>query len=611
MAGLARALSLLLVATIARAGHECERLCVVGETRTCHYEFHVQEYHTLSRACFDCPRTLEDCSRAECVAGDGVPRPLLTVNRQMPGPSIQVCEGDQVVVDVFNNQLSDTEIIHWHGMKMMGQQYYDGAPFITQCPMMGGVFRYNFLANTPGTHFWHSHVGVHRGSAVFGSLVVRQADDEHLGIYHDDSFAHVIVLQDWVHLSASSMFSSHYHYTMKDFASTILVNGKGINSAAEIEGVERVVVPLEVIHVTSGTKHRLRIVGATGLNCPIVVSVDSHRLTIIALDGQETIPFTTDSFVIYSGERYDVVLEANQPVGNYWIKFNGLIDCQQNQCVQGAVLRYDGAPENDPTPSLVYDPSYPPGVVVNPVNTNGDEPHEVTMVDLDALAPSLLQPQVDRQFYLAFDFKQVNNSMLFNPDLYPFNGVSEEWQIYTPQVNGLSFKFPATPPLSQPEAAQPTICLYDETPPCMGDFCSCTYVLEVRLGQTVEMVLVDEGNIGDENHPFHLHGYSFDVVAMGRLGDHTSAEEVAALDAAGGIPRKLENPVKKDTVTIPDGGYTIIRFTANNPGWWLLHCHLVFHAELGMAALLHVGEPQDLPPLPKGFPTCGSYMPEL
>ena len=39
------------------------------------------------------------------------------------------------------------------------------------------------------------------------------------------------------------------------------------------------------------------------------------------------------------------------------------------------------------------------------------------------------------------------------------------------------------------------------------------------MGVTVEIVLVDEGNIGAENHPFHLHGYNFHVVAMDRLGE--------------------------------------------------------------------------------------------
>lgn len=65
-----------------------------------------------------------------------------------------------MVVDVFNHQLSDTETIHWHGQHMRDDQYYDGVPFLTQCPIMPGVgFRYDFTASTPGTHLYHSHVG--------------------------------------------------------------------------------------------------------------------------------------------------------------------------------------------------------------------------------------------------------------------------------------------------------------------------------------------------------------------------------------------------------------------------------------------------------------------
>ena len=74
------------------AAHECERRCLIGDTRTCVYEFHLQEYHTMSRACYNCPQNITDCSRQECVPGDGVKRPLLTINRQLPGPSVQVSE---------------------------------------------------------------------------------------------------------------------------------------------------------------------------------------------------------------------------------------------------------------------------------------------------------------------------------------------------------------------------------------------------------------------------------------------------------------------------------------------------------------------------------------
>ena len=74
-----------------------------------------------------------------------------------------MCEGDRVVVDLHNTLLSDTETIHFHGQHMNGHQYSDGVPYVTQCPVLAGTFRYDFIAMTPGTQLWHSHVGKLRG----------------------------------------------------------------------------------------------------------------------------------------------------------------------------------------------------------------------------------------------------------------------------------------------------------------------------------------------------------------------------------------------------------------------------------------------------------------
>ena len=55
------------------------------------------------------------------------------------------------------------------------------------------------------------------------------------------------------------------------------------------------------------------------------------------------------------------------------------------------------------------------------------------------------------------------------------------------------------------------------------DFCACTHMLKVNLGDVVELVLIDEGYAYDVMHPFHLHGHSFYVVAMERhaeIPDH-------------------------------------------------------------------------------------------
>ncbi|XP_064108161.1 uncharacterized protein LOC135216685 [Macrobrachium nipponense] len=598
-------LTCIVLMVVSALGHECERTCVKGDTRTCMYEFHMQEYHSMGRACFDCPRNMSDCSRPECIAADGVSRPLLAVNRQLPGPGIQVCEGDRVVVDVYNGQLSDSATIHWHGQYMVNQQYNDGVPYITQCPILG-AFRYDFVAAQAGTAFWHSHTGLHRSEGVFGAFVVRQAEDPQEVLYDIDSFSGVLVLQDWDHINSYDKFVGRYHSTLDDFARGILVNGKGVNTDAQVAYD----MPREIIEVTPGHRHRLRLINAGRLNCPIIVSIDHHQMTVISADGKDIVPTTVDSLVLYSGERFDVTIHANKGVGNYWMRLNGLVDCEQHSCYQGAIIRYSTASEEDPEEPLFYNPNYPPGIVLNPLNSVDGE-GQLIMTDLEALESHIVLPAVDKKFYIVFDFNQINNTLFFNPELYPFNAVAEMWQANTPQVNDISFALPSAPPLSQPEALKESICRYGEDPPCVSDYCTCTYTMEVALGETVEMIIIDEGNIGDENHPFHLHGYSFSVVAMGKLGRNTTLADVIALDEAGGIVRKLESPVLKDTVTVPDGGFTIIRFTADNPGYWLMHCHLIFHSELGMSALLHVGEQSDLPPVPEGFPTCGNYLPSL
>lgn len=141
-------------------------------------------------------------------------------------------------------------------------------------------------------------------------------------------------------------------------------------------------------------------------------------------------------------------------------------------------------------------------------------------------------------------------------------------------------------------------------------YCECPHVLSVKLNSVVEVIIVDEGVTFDANHPFHLHGHNFRVVGMRKLNHSTTVEQVKEFDKAGLLKRNLKNAPFKDTVTVPDGGYTVIRFKADNPGYWLFHCHLEFHVEIGMALVFKIGEHSDMAPVPRDFPTCGSYMPD-
>ncbi len=128
-------------------------------------------------------------------------------------------------------------------------------------------------------------------------------------------------------------------------------------------------------------------------------------------------------------------------------------------------------------------------------------------------------------------------------------------------------------------------------------------MLEIALNDTVEIVLIDEGFPYDVSHPFHMHGNDFYVVAMerhvkdpgnigakGAEGNSILRQTVMDMDKQGLIQRNLVDPPRKDTVSVPDGGFTIVRFLADNPGFWLMHCHMSWHNELGMGFVLKVSE---------------------
>lgn len=74
-------------------GHDCTRECDGGAPKRCVYHFDVEFYFTMSKACFDCPHNATDCDRHHCIAADGVERGVVVINRQLPGPSIEVRPG--------------------------------------------------------------------------------------------------------------------------------------------------------------------------------------------------------------------------------------------------------------------------------------------------------------------------------------------------------------------------------------------------------------------------------------------------------------------------------------------------------------------------------------
>nr|XP_031845394.1 laccase-1-like isoform X2 [Nomia melanderi]XP_031845395.1 laccase-1-like isoform X2 [Nomia melanderi]XP_031845396.1 laccase-1-like isoform X2 [Nomia melanderi]XP_031845397.1 laccase-1-like isoform X2 [Nomia melanderi]XP_031845399.1 laccase-1-like isoform X2 [Nomia melanderi]XP_031845400.1 laccase-1-like isoform X2 [Nomia melanderi] len=597
--------------------HPCRRNCTDGAPPLeCRYIFKLEAYRTMSKACYDCPFNITDCFRMHCVPADGTGRSILTVNRQMPGPRIEVCRGDRVIVDVINLLHSESTAMHWHGQHHVATPYMDGVPYVSQCPISpGSSFRYDYFATEAGTHFWHSHLGFQRGDGVFGSLIVRTPPkiNWHRDLYDIDE--HVILILDWTRELGIDKFLDHHYAGGDNKPPNILINGLGRFTTAPTENNVSAAMPVATFLVKQNTRYRFRLINAEFLNCPVELSIDNHTMNIISSDGRDVEPVQAKTLVSYAGERFDFVLEANQKIDNYWIRVRGLMDCDERftKAFQVGILRYDGAIEQDPKGRVTYErelDDLSDEKRVNGLNEGTERNSSLSVPLLRAMdendESNTLEP--DYQFYVSYDFYKKDNPHFHRSNLYGFEQVNITKRVLTPQLNHISMKLPSVPLLSQRDIVdQNRFCNESTVQGCEQTYCACTHVLRVKLGSVVEVVLVDEGFAYDANHPFHLHGYQFRVVAMERVGRNVTVETVRELDRKGLIRRNLDRAPLKDTVTVPDGGYTVIRFHANNPGYWLFHCHIEFHAEVGMSLVFKVGEDEDMPPVPRNFPHCGNW----
>lgn len=70
----------------------------------------------------------------------------------------------------------------------------------------------------------------------------------------------------------------------------------------------------------------------------------------------------------------------------------------------------------------------------------------------------------------------------------------------------------------------------------------------------------------------HLHGHDFAL-----LQQSTEPYSKSVLNLT------FDNPPRRDVVLLPINGFVIIAFKLDNPGTWLLHCHIAWHASSGLA----------------------------
>ncbi|KMQ94895.1 laccase 2 [Lasius niger] len=222
----------------------------------------------------------------------------------IPGPSIQVCQGDKVVVDVENHIEGMEVTIHWHGVWQRGSQYYDGVPYVTQCPIQeGNTFRYQWTAGNEGTHFWHAHTGMQKIDGLYGSIVIRQPPnkDPNSNLYDYDLTTHVMLISDWFHESAVERFPGRLAVNTGQAPESVLINGKGQFRDPNTGFMTN--TPLEVFTITSGRRYRFRMINSYGSVCPAQITIEGHTLTVIATDGEAVQPVQVNTIISFSARQ--------------------------------------------------------------------------------------------------------------------------------------------------------------------------------------------------------------------------------------------------------------------------------------------------------------------
>ncbi|KAF2799928.1 multicopper oxidase [Melanomma pulvis-pyrius CBS 109.77] len=458
------------------------------------------------------------------IAPDGFERVVLAINGSVPGPTIEANWGDTLKIHVTNRLTANGTGIHWHGIRQNYTVQNDGVPSITQCPVAPEeTLTYTWRATQYGSSWYHSHWALQAWEGVAGSMVIHGPATANYDEELDSIF-----LSDWSHETVDALYPAAERGG-PPLMDTGLINGKNVWNG----GGSRYEKTIE-----SGKKYRIRVVNGA-IDTFFKFSIDNHPFTVIAMDFVPIVPFETNVLDITMGQRYDIIIEANQDVGDYWMRAIPQLTCSSNADPDNirAIIRYSSSSTADP------------------VSTAWDQTDSCNDAPLSDLVPHLSQTVIDP----TTDDSDMTVSVFASGTVF-------KWKI---GIDSMLVKW-AEPSLLQINEGNAT-------------FESEEAVYELpNANQWVYFVIETQIPVP---HPIHLHGHDFFVLA---------AAESATYDDS--VALNLVNPPRRDVATLPSAGYLVISFFTDNPGAWLMHCHIGWHTSEGLA-LQFVERESEIPAL--------------
>ncbi|CDP06511.1 unnamed protein product [Coffea canephora] len=516
-------------------------------------------------------------------------KPIVTVNGKFPGPTLYAREDDTVLVRVVNHVKYNVSI-HWHGVRQLRTGWADGPAYITQCPIQPGQsYVYNFtITGQRGTLLWHAHILWLRAT-VHGAVVILPKR----GVLYPFPKPHhenVVVLGEWWKSDTEAVINEALKSGMAPNVSDAhTINGHPgavANCSSDQGGF--------TLSVEPGKSYLLRVINAA-LNEELFFKIAGHTLTVVEVDATYVKPFKTDTILVAPGQTTNVIVTADQSAGKYMVSASTFMDSTiaVDNTSATATLHYSGTLSSSPT-------TFTTAPALNATPVANKFTNSLRSLNSEKY-PAQVPQTVDHSLFFVVSLginpcptckaangsrvvASVNNVTFVMPTVALL-------QAHFFNINGVfTTDFPGNPP---------SPFNYTGTPPANLQTKNGTKVYRLPYNATVQVVLQDTGIVAPENHPIHLHGFNFFAVGRG-LGNFDPKTD----------PKKfnLVDPVERNTIGVPTGGWVAIRFRADNPGVWFMHCHLEVHTTWGLKMAFLVdngkGTNESLLPPPSDLPKC-------
>lgn len=480
--------------------------------------------------------------RREMVDTLGKPVSKITINGTIPGPVLHFKEGEEVTVNVTNHMDVSTSV-HWHGFLIPAKM--DGVPGFNNWPGIAphSTFTYHFKVRQSGTYWYHSHSGGQEQDGVYGAIVVKPKGKDPITSDHD----YVVLLSDMspetpqAIIGNLKMDSDYYNYarpTIGDFWNSVAKNGfstawnkasmwwKMRMSPADLSDVSGYTFLMNGNRPDQnwtglfkpGQRIRLRFINASAMSF-YDVRIPGLKMSVVAADGQDVEPVPVDEFRFGVAETYDVIVTPKKNKA-YTIAAESI---DRTGFALGTLAPREGMKGEIPT----------------------QRPRaKLTMADMNMAAmmkddPDMDMSQMSMQSGWAQTGIPAGKKELSYKDLRYLGtqkDVRKPERTIEVRLGGNMERYIWTMNGKK----------YSEAGP-----------INLRYGERVRLKFVNDTMMA---HPMHLHGMFVQL---------ENGQPMA----------KLPN---KHTVIVPPGGTYSVLLTADEPGEWAFHCHLLYHMASGM-----------------------------